>query len=72
MNSCDPVDTMDPVPNNESRVDRLARWLVEADQQRALPRVEYAKRCWKQRYRKSKGPTNDQLARALRIAGGGQ
>jgi len=70
MNSCDPVDSFDPLPNNESRVDRLARWLVEGRGQRILAAREHALRSFKAYY--GRPPTTKQWSAAWRIAGGGQ
>jgi len=70
MNSCDPIDTMDPIPANESRVERLARFLVEGRQQRMLAGREFAKRAFVARY--GRPPTTKQWSAAWRIAGGGQ
>lgn len=52
MQSCDPVnDWSDPVPQVETRREKLARWLSEGRNQQALSAREYARR----RYRAAFG-----------------
>lgn len=71
MNSCDPInDWTDPVPQGESRVESLARFIVEGRQQRILAAREAAKRSFVARY--GRPPTTKQWSAAWRIAGGGQ
>lgn len=69
--NCDPVgDWTDPVPQVETRVEKLARWIVEGRSQRILAAREFAKRQFQDFY--DKPPSNEQWSKAWRIAGGGQ